>query len=448
MNAGQRMIAIQDVLEALSSPSLDAASCYRVGNVAQRAGDDTTAIVAYARGEAADPQYVWNYIALGQISARLGRTRPADEQLRRAVALQPTMQFLHYDLAMVELDERRPADALRDFNAELAISRDFKPALSGRVVAAARVAHSHAHVAAAPPAPRVSPTPTSSPSPAVSPTPSVAPTAKPTTKPTASPRATPVRVAANVQPRKWKPTVVPGRPQAPDDPAAPLSAQSVAAAPATQPPATLPPGTPPPTAMPPSVAADARAYLLAVSRDLNFTRALPAADPALSTSELSDRIRAATSARTWSTDDLLRLGTSALLSGRLSLAERAFDAASGRARADWRGPYLQALVARINGDDARARALLEEAIARTPRPEAYTSLAIVDLEVGNPAPALRSANQAVELDPSYGPGRFTAGMLALIDDDRETAANNLAAATSLRGAPARASYFFGLVSAH
>jgi hypothetical protein len=39
-------------------------------------------------------------------------------------------------------------------------------------------------------------------------------------------------------------------------------------------------------------------------------------------------------------------------------------------------------------------------------------------------------------------------MLALIDDDKIAAANNLAAATSLRGAPARASYFFSLVSAH
>jgi tetratricopeptide (TPR) repeat protein len=200
--------------------------------------------------------------------------------------------------------------------------------------------------------------------------------------------------------------------------------------------------------MPASVTADARSYLLAVSRDLNFTRALPDGDPTMSTSDLQARLRSALAARTFSIEDLMRIGSSALLSGRLAIAERAFDGATGRAPSDWRGPYLQAMVARASGDDQKARTLLQEAASRAQRPEIFTSLAIVDLENGNLGAARQNAERAVNLEPNYTPGRFTAGMLALIGSDREAAARNLAAATNLSGAPARSNYFFQLATAH
>jgi tetratricopeptide (TPR) repeat protein len=441
--------ALQLARQALAAGTTDAATDYRLGDVAQRAGDDTTAVLAYARGEATDPQYVWNFIALGQASARLGRLAPAETQLRRAVELAPTMQFLHYDLAMVELSEHRPSDALRDIDAELRISPDFVPAIQSRRVAAAQLARLRRHVLAR-----------ASPSPAASPAPSPSPQSNASPRPTASPTTAPVVPAVLAH------LPVPTRPAALDPlpsnvrvrdktPVRTSNAARVVAAairPTTAPtdepqtPTPEPTLPPTPTPLPPSVAADARAYLLAVSRDLAFTHALPAWDPGLSTPELAQRLSAELSRRTWSIDVLLRLGTSALVSGRLALAERAFDAASARGGADWRGPYMQALTARAAGDDARALGLLRDANTRAERPETYTSLAIIELEHDDTIAARASADQAVSLQPSYGPGRFTAGMLALIQSDAADAARNLGAAADLSGMPGRSGYFLGLVS--
>jgi tetratricopeptide (TPR) repeat protein len=444
-DAGQ---ALQIARHALAAGTTDAATDYRLGNVAQRAGDDSIAVLAYARGEATDPQYVWNFIALGQASARLGRLAPAETQLRRAVELAPAMQFLHYDLAMVELSEHRPSDALQDIHAELRISPGFLPAIQSRRVAAAELARRRRHVMA-----RVFPSPAATPAPSVSTSPAASP------RPTASPTATPLVPAvlahlpaptppsaldplpANVrQAKAFARTSKPAR----------VVAQAVRATPAPtsepQTPTPAPTLAPTPTPLPASVAEDARAYLLAVSRDLAFTHALPAWDPGLTTPELAQRLSAELSRRTWSNDVLLRLGTSALVSGRLALAERAFDAASARGRSDWRGPYLQALTARAAGDDAMALGLLRDANSRAERPETYTSLAILELEHGDTIAARASAEQAVSLQPAYGPGRFTAGMLALIQSDPVDAARNLGAAADLSGMPGRSGYFLGLVS--
>src|SRR5262249_15575967 len=77
--------ALQLARQALAAGTTDASTDYAIGNVAQRAGDDSTAVLAYADGESKDAQYVWNFIALGQASARLGRLEPARMQLRRAI---------------------------------------------------------------------------------------------------------------------------------------------------------------------------------------------------------------------------------------------------------------------------------------------------------------------------------------------------------------------------
>jgi tetratricopeptide (TPR) repeat protein len=436
--------ALRLVRQALSSGATDAATDYGLGNVAQRAGDDSTAVLAYARGEATDPQYVWNFIALGQASARLGRLGPAELQLRRAVQLAPMMQFLHYDLAVVELSERRPADALADLDAELRISPSFAPAVASRRVAAAQLARLRRRVVARAP---------SSPAPALTPTPTPPlPTASPTLAPSAAallahlpvPTREPGldQLPSSVRPRNKGAARVATLARTVADPVRPTQAPTVQ----PQTPSPEPTPAPTPTPVPASVATDARDYLLAVSRDLDFTRALPEWEPGLSTAVLQQRLSAALAARTSSIDDLLRLGTSALASGRLALAERAFAAATSRARWDWRGPYLQALAARAAGDDERALGLLREANSRAQRPETYTSLAIIELEDGDAAVARTSAEQAVSLAPSYGPGRFTAGMLALIQSDTAAAAQNLGAANSLSGIPARSSYFLGLIS--
>jgi tetratricopeptide (TPR) repeat protein len=435
--------ALQQVRQSLASGTTDAATDYRLGNVAQRAGDDSTAVFAYARGEATDPQYVWNFIALGQASARLGRLAPAELQLRHAVQLSPAMQFLHYDLAMVELAEHRPLDALHDLDAELRISPGFAPAVQSRRLATAELAGQRRRVVA-----RASPSPT----PGLTPSPSPQATASPTIAPSAAvvlahlPAPPPGRVLdplpSNTRPRNkaFARVAPPARSVA----VAIRATQAPTDAPQTPTPEPTP--APTPTPLPPSVATDAREYLLAVSRDLDFTHALPEWVPGLSTSTLTQRLDSALSARTWSIDDLLRIGTSALVSGRLALAERAFDAASGRGRSDWRGPYLQALRARAAGDDESAFGLLREANSRTERPETYTSLAILELERGDTTTARASAEQAVSLAPAYGPGRFTAGMLALIQSDTAAAERNLGAAANLSGMPARSSYFLGLIS--
>jgi tetratricopeptide (TPR) repeat protein len=433
-------LALEYVRQALATPGTDAATSYRLGNIAQRAGNDTVAVVAYARGESADSQYPWNYIALGQLSARLNRLAPADAQLRQAITLQPSMQFLHYDLAMVELAEHRPAGALRDFDAELALTHGFGPALSGRALAAAQLSHPriavHSVLSALPAPPAPSPTDSPSPTPPASPSPS---------PPSARPTAAPVRVAKGphtivVIPARLRLVSSSGQ-QATAQAQNPQPVQTPAESPSPAP-------TPAPTPMPPSVTSEARNYLLAVSRDLNFTRAIPDADPTMTTAELQARLRSALESGTSSVGNLMHIGASALLSGRLAIADRAFDAATRRAPGDWRGPYLLAIVARADGDDDRARALLEEAASRAQRPEVFTSLAILDLETGDQGAARQNAEHAVDLDPSYAPARFTDGMIALISSDNEAAERNLAAATNLSGAPARSSYYLRLVSAH
>jgi tetratricopeptide (TPR) repeat protein len=422
----------QDLAQrALTSGATDAQADYQWGNIAQRAGDDATAVLAYARGEAADPHNVWNFIALGQLSARLGRLEPAHEQLHRALALAPTMQFLHYDLAMVELAQTSYAEAVRDFDAEIAQSPGYRPAIDGRrkaLIAQRRLGPSAALAL------QTASTASPSAAPSPSPTPHIS-----LILPSPRPRASEVaQVAAPGRTPSHATTTL----DASRTPA-PLVAQAEHTAPPTRAPITPPPA---PTKLPESVIAEARDYLLGVSRDLGFTRALPAGEPSLSTPEIQGRLGRLARARRTSIDEILQLGSSALLSGRLGLAMTAFKLAGDRAPTDWRGPYLAGLVSHESGDEVSARAFFVIANERSERPEIFTSIAIADLELGEPRQAQQMANRAAVLDPTYEPGRFTAGMLALVQNDTAAAAAQLTAASALDGTPARLAYFLDFVS--
>lgn len=421
---------------AVTENSSDAGVDNRAGNVALRLGDQRAAERYYLAGESADIHYPWNFVALGQLYARQGKQQLADGQLRAASVSAPDLPFVHYDLGIVELQEHLYAAALADFDAELKRSPTYRPATIGRAEALDKMGRRGEAVAmyrragvnqgkgnVKPPklvvAPLASPTPV--PSPSLAPSPSPSPPSKvvlfraPSPTPTAA-RATPLRPAASAQ----TPAIIAVRP-----PWATAPSNHVAA-------------TPKPLG---EVAIEARSYVLGVGQDLSFTRALPATDPSLSTAELRTALQSALARKPMDEDGALRIGTAALLSGRLAMASNAFAAVTDGAPRDWRGPYLAGLTAQANGDIQLARASFNAAISRQPRAEAYTSLALASLQDGDTPSAAADARQATALDPSYEPGRFVAGMIDLIQSDVRGAQTNLAAAVALGGAPSRTSYF-------
>ena len=402
----------------LAQVSSKAATYNRLGNTAELAGDNSTAISDFLLGEAAGPKYVWNFVALGAVYARLNRLAAAAAQLRQAVNLAPQTQFLHFNLASVELREGRYAAAFRDFNIETRISPMYQPAFDGRRQALEAPHAKARRIAAAQPTPIAVPSPSQMPAAARQPTatpaatgPASAPPSHPASRRLATPSAVPFSA-----PRQAI-GLFPGRPAQ----TAPLSVST-------------------------STAMEARTYLLDISQDLNFTQALPATDPSATTAQLNQELQALTRSPQGSEDEILRVGTAALLSGRLSLAATAFSAAAVRAPGDWRAPYLAGLAARASGDNQGARASFMEANARAARPEVYTSLAIVDLALGDDSAAAADAELAASVDPSYGPGRFTAGMVALVHKNAAEARRHLSAASNLSGVPARLGYFLSLVS--
>jgi tetratricopeptide (TPR) repeat protein len=223
----------------------------------------------------------------------------------------------------------------------------------------------------------------------------------------------------------------------------------------TPPPARPPWATIPPSLQPTAVAlaprastkplsevsTDARNYLLDVGQDLGFTRALPSGEPSESTAVLRSNLTDALARRPVDVNALLYVGTSALLSGRIELASAAFNAAADAEPHDWRGPYFAGLTAQAGGDNQQAQSYFRSSIVRQPRAEAYTSLALVELQNGDPSSAAGYARRAVDMTPTYEPGRFVAGMLDLIESDLRGAEVNLRAAQDLGGAPARTAYF-------
>lgn len=433
--------------KAVNESASDAQVLNRAGNVAVQTDDDALGERAYSLGESADAQYPWNFVELGQLYAREGKVPQADAHLRAAVGLAPDAQFLHFDLGVVELREHLYAAALADFEAELHRSPKYAPAIAGRAEAlknlgrGAEAALALRGTGARPkgplqlqrvqtPAPRASPKPTPTPEPTAEPSPSPSPTrlAQATPKPT--PKAKP-------KPKASANTVVA---------AAGISSNADRGSLSTSgEPLLRPVKTPVPTKTPAALladlAADGKSYLLGVARDLNFTHALPAADPDQSTKDLETKLDAAARGPKVDIEAMLRVGTSALLSGRFSLASTAFVRASEAAPSDWRGPYLAGLVAQARGDLVAAQAMFKDAVARGNRPEAYTSLSVIALQQGSDAVAYDNARRAVALDPGYEPGRFVLGILAMGQADTSTAERNLAAAAALGGSPARTQYF-------
>ena len=419
--------AIRLAALAVERDSSNAQVDNRAGNVALEGGDAVAAERDYLLGESADNRFPWNFVELGQLYARQGKTSKADAQLRAAIATAPDAQFLHYDLGVVELEEHLYAAALADFKAELRRSPGYKPAIDGRARALAHLgtgAEAAVALQAATPLPlqRVT-TPQARPTEPPEPPPTPRPKKTPKRKPVLAPSAEPTIVA------------VAGLPVTPEEPPATPS-RPVWYKP-------KPVSTPRPLT---DIAIDAQGYLLGVARDLNFTHALPVADPDQSSAELQRKLDAASSGARFDLEALLKVGTAALLSGRFSVASVAFVRAADGAPGDWRGPYLAGLVAQARGDSATARSYFSQAASRSSRPETYTSLAVVALQEGAGAEAYADAKRAAALDPGYGPGRFTAGVLALVQGDGPAAERHLAAAAALGGAPARTQYFLSSVT--
>jgi tetratricopeptide (TPR) repeat protein len=437
---GDTRLALRLALRAMDENRSDAVVANRAGNVALRAGDARAAEKYYLAGESGDRQYPWNFVALGQLYERQGKQELADEQLRAAAVAAPNQPFVHYDLGVVEMQEHLYAAALADFEAELKRSPTYKPAIIGRAEALEQMGRKSEAVVLYRRAgvdttkqnttrPKLSVTPVVQPSPTPLPSPPPSPKialATPSARPKVIHSATPTHIPTAIA--GATPSPGPVRPPWATAPPSP-EASAVAVAPTA-------------SAKPLSeVTADARSYLLDVAQDLDFTRSLPSADPSQTTAALRFNLMDALAHKPVDLDSLLRIGTAALLSGRLTLATAAFNAASDAAPHDWRGPYFAGLTAQANGELQTARTLFATSLARDPRAETYTSIALIDLQNGNQTAAAVNARRAAEMNPSYEPGRFVAGMIDLIQSDLHGAESNLAAAQALGGAPARTAYF-------
>jgi hypothetical protein len=199
------------------------------------------------------------------------------------------------------------------------------------------------------------------------------------------------------------------------------------------------------TRMNESIAGTAKHYLLKVANEYDFTRALPHADipesPKVVEKELSDAL----AKRAGKSSELEFLGTQAIFIDRLDLAAQAFAAATDIDVRDWRAPYLQGMIAQLRGDSRTAGACFAASLERAQRPEAETSLAILELSENNIDSASLHAQHAVEIDGSYEPARFTAGMLALMRGDRIRGDYQLRKAIELGGAPTLTTRFLSAV---
>jgi hypothetical protein len=432
-----RDLALRLAREALLERSGDAAVAARAGAIAARLRDDAAAEKYYLEGQVDDPTNPWNFAGLAYLRIREGHLESADAQLRSAIGAAPDTPLLHYQLGEVELRENLSAAAYNDFQTELKRSPGYAPAKQGRAAALARLRsqglanaddfkprNAPLFVAKPSPAPETlaieSPPPAALPPAGVAaaPSPSPVPTSAPSPKPQARARP-PQRHAAH-------------HPRARRNPRRIAASASPAAAPVISP---IRAG---------AVASDARSYLLELAQDFSFTRALPAVDPDVATKTLAAELKAAGTRK--DVDRLLRDGTAALESGRLTLAAAAFTAASQAAPGDWRGPYFAGLAAQASGDAQRARSQFTEAAHREARAEPYTSLAVLDLAENNAASAGNDATRAIDIDPSYVPGLFTAGVVALVNDDIPAAKRRLSAAVSAGGAPPRASEFLDQIT--
>jgi tetratricopeptide (TPR) repeat protein len=108
---------------------------YRAGVAAQNAGKLDVAERSFLAGERFDPTLAENYLALSDLYARRGDLKAAESQLRTVAAFHPSLQLVHYKLAEVQHRRKLDALAVANYDAELRLSPDFRPALEGRDVA-------------------------------------------------------------------------------------------------------------------------------------------------------------------------------------------------------------------------------------------------------------------------------------------------------------------------
>lgn len=105
------VLELKDPIKTQDPKKVEARAAYMEGIAAQKDGNLTDAIKAFARAAAADPTSPEPVRAHAILLRRLGRARQAEEMARKAVALDPDDYEMRLELAGMLLAQRKPKEA-------------------------------------------------------------------------------------------------------------------------------------------------------------------------------------------------------------------------------------------------------------------------------------------------------------------------------------------------
>lgn len=118
MKEWNRAIAMYQYTVALQPD--DGAVYYALGNLwEQHKQSPEVAIDVFKQGIARAPRYVWNYIALGRIFARLGNTDEVEFWFCEAERVEPNSSMPQFSLGLYFLGQRQAAPAIEHFRSAL-----------------------------------------------------------------------------------------------------------------------------------------------------------------------------------------------------------------------------------------------------------------------------------------------------------------------------------------
>ncbi len=117
--------AHRELARAIALQPNEPSTFWLTGYIADSEGRFDEASAAHLKGRDIDPLQVDNYRQLGNAYYRSGRLDEGAAILSEAIARFPTARTTHYRLGLIRLAQRRPEDALAEFN-HLEMDKDFQ----------------------------------------------------------------------------------------------------------------------------------------------------------------------------------------------------------------------------------------------------------------------------------------------------------------------------------